>query len=259
MQGKVKLMKYTLKTLLLLAFIFIAGCQKYCIKPVEDLSGVPVMEALYTKAAISLDGQMDEDVWKRCPDYSMDLSKDKLDEGQKTEEGGQVRLAWDKKNFYLGIKFEDSSLIAKGDVDNILHAEVGDVCNFFLRPVNKPHYWEFYATPRSKMGCLFFTMRGASIKFDKNFDLKVKAENNGTVNDESDRDHYWTAEIAVPIKDLTSRCDKFGPNEKWRIFVGRYNYSNHLKKPSPEYTMTPQVSKTSFHLLPEHALLCLKR
>ena len=252
-------MNHILKILLPVAFISITGCHRHCMKPVEDLSGIPEMEALYTDTAITLDGRMDEEVWRRCPVYGMDLSKDKLDEGQQAEETGQVRLAWDKKNFYLGIKFTDSSLIAKGDVDNILHAEVGDVCNFFLRPVNKPHYWEFYATPRGKMGCLFFSMRGASIQFDKDFDLKVKAQNNGTVNDENDRDHYWTAEIAVPIKDLTSRCDKFGPNEKWRIFTGRYNYSKHLKNGSPEYTMTPQVSKTSFHLLPEHALLCLKR
>ncbi len=50
---------------------------------------------------------------------------------------------------------------------------------------------------------------------------------------------------------------KFGQGIDWRILIGRYNYSRYLL--DKELSMTPQFSKTDYHLLDEYAILELVR
>ena len=85
--------------------------------------------------------------------------------------------------------------------------------------------------------------------------LGVAAQCNGTLNDWRDKDKSWTAEMAMPISDLTTRGDKFGPQADWRILVSRYNYSRYLSE--KELSMMPKLSETNYHLLEEYAILRL--
>jgi len=216
------------------------------------------MKTKYSKVPLDLDGKLDEPVWQETNVYVLGLADDMLHEGRTLDEVGYARLVWDDNYLYIGIDFKDSSLRATGEEDNLMHAELGDVCNFFLKPQGKPYYWEFYATPRGKYGCLFFRKKGGEIQFDKDFDIKVAVDTHGTLNDDNDIDQRWMAEIAIPIKNLTSRGDSFTPDQKWRILVARYNYSHQLRFGDLELTMTPKLSRTSYHLLDEHAFLVLE-
>jgi len=69
------------------------------------------------------------------------------------------------------------------------------------------------------------------------------------------RDREWTAEIAMPIKDLTAPGCHFEPSTKWRILVARYNYSRFLTTRGPELSTTPQLSVPDFHRFEEYATL----
>jgi len=79
----------------------------------------------------------------------------------------------------------------------------------------------------------------------------------GTLNDWKDKDKGWTAEMAVPIADLTRFGDVFGGESKWRILISRYNYSRYLS--NVELTSLPCLSKTDFHLIEEYAVLILRQ
>jgi hypothetical protein len=77
------------------------------------------------------------------------------------------------------------------------------------------------------------------------------------VNNYNDKDEKWTAEMAVPIKELERFGDKFQTDSNWRILIGRYNYSLDLIP--KELTMYPSLSVTNFHTLNEYAVLKLEK
>ena len=73
--------------------------------------------------------------------------------------------------------------------------------------------------------------------------MKVAAKIEGTLNNWEDKDKYWTAEMAIPVKDLTARGDSFGPGSHWVVLLARYNYSVYL--PGKELTTALPFPKTA--------------
>ena len=217
--------------------------------PVDE--NTPVMVAKYCTTPMVIDGKLDEPAWKEAKVYHFYYSKDKSGE---PKENGQIRLAWDDNYVYLGVVLEDSDIIATGDKDQMHHYKYGDLAELFLKPASSTHYWELYVTPAGHKTSFWFPKRG-DITEDYTCGLKVAATCNGTLNDSSDTDVSWTGEMAMPVKDLTAFGDDFGEGEGWRVFVGRYNYTGGLE--NPELSMSPALSKTSYHLTDEYAVLKL--
>ncbi|MEN8127285.1 MAG: carbohydrate-binding family 9-like protein [Planctomycetota bacterium] len=250
-------MKNLFAAALALSFLVgMTGCQK-TLTSVEKKS--VTMKALYAGVPVTVDGRLEESVWKNAQEYTFDIPGDMAPNGEAIRESGQVRLAWDDRYFYVGIQCEDSDLVAEGKKDELRHFELGDLFELFLKPDNQSWYWELYVTPRGKKtsfffpGCGRFGLPGC---MDYQSGMKVAAQCQGTLDNWRDKDTGWTAEMAVPIKDLTAEGDAFGPGQKWRILVARYNYSRYFDAPrGPEYSMTPKLSQTNFHLLPEYAYL----
>lgn len=180
----------------------------------------------------------------------MSLSKDKICAGQELKESGSVKFAWDDKYFYLAADLKDSDIIVQGDKDEMHHYNYGDVCELFLKPKNYSYYWELYVTPAGNKNSFFYPSKGylgLPDCLDKySCKLKVSSQCNGTLNNWQDRDIGWTAEMAMPIKDLEAFGYKFGTGQDWTILVGRYNYSKYLE--NKELSMAPQLPVTSYHL-----------
>ncbi|UCG16384.1 MAG: carbohydrate-binding family 9-like protein [Phycisphaerales bacterium] len=229
-----------------------AGCSQSRPAP----AGPPTMVAHYAAAPVTVDGRLDEPIWARAPAYRLHLSSDRANTGQSVIEGGEVRLARDQRYLYLAARFADSDIVAEGDADQLAHWQKGDVCELFLKPEGQTWYWELYVTPRSHKSSYWFPGRGrlgVPSCFDYTCGLKAAAQCVGTVNEWRDEDSEWTAELAMPIQDLTARGERFEPGARWRVLIGRYNYSRYL--PGPELTMTPRLSKTNYHLIDEFAVL----
>jgi hypothetical protein len=216
-----------------------------------------VYKALYSNQPVKVDGKLDDAVWQQTPSYPMHLSKDKTDSSEILQESGQVQFAWDEEYFYLAADFEDSDIIAQGMRDQMHHYQYGDVCELFLKPADETYYWELYVTPAGNKSRFFYPSRGyLSLPdcLDKcTLGLKVGTICNGTLNTWQDKDTGWTAEMAVRVKDLQRYGADFGPGSKWTVLVGRYNYSRYLDE--TELSMSPRLSKTSFHLYEEYAEL----
>ncbi len=244
---------------LLFLICLLGGCVS---KSNMDLprSELPVKIAEYTDAPITVDGRLDEPVWQQATAYPMQLSVDRIAGGQKLQEQGSVHLAWDDDYLYVGIDFVDSDIVAEGADDQMHHYQLGDVAEVFLKPADKSWYWELYVTPHSKKTSFFFPSHGRlglPSCFEYKCELKVAAQVKGSLNDWQDKDPGWTAEMAVPVKDLTARGEKFGPDADWCILIGRYNYSRYLE--NKELSMCPSLSTTNFHLLQEYAVIKLER
>ena len=216
----------------------------------------PVMIASHAGDGVTVDGRLDDPVWARSRVYTLSRNTTEIAEGKSVSEPGEIRLAWDRDYFYLAARFEDSDLTAEGETDQLAHWQLGDVCELFLKPDEHTWYWELYVTPRSCRTSYWFPERGrltlpSSLAYECG--LRVAAERKGTLDDWGDRDTGWTAEMAMPIEDLTARGERFEPGAPWRILVGRYNYNRSLAR--PELSMVPPLPATNFHLLGHYAVL----
>lgn len=221
-------------------------------KPPEQ----PVMRAQYSATPVNIDGVLDDKVWRQAASYPLNLSKDNTANGRKLIEPGFIKLAWDKENLYLAVDFSDSDIVAEGEEDQIHHYKFGDLAELFLKPADRTWYWELYVTPRGKKTTFWFPGRGRLGLESNNkaaSGLQVAASCSGTLNEWKDNDKGWTAEMAMPVKDLTALGQKFGPGSDWTILIGRYNYGVSL--PEKELSTHPQLSKTSYHLYEEYAKL----
>lgn len=222
----------------------------------------PVLEpdiivAKYADIPVEIDGVLDDEAWKGAIVYRMFLGEDR---GEKPQEEGEAMVSWDSDYLYVGIKFYDSDIVAEGEEDQLHHYRLGDLAEVFLKPEDRTWYWEYYVTPRGKKTTFWYPGRGrlglpSGFQLPDGCELRVAARHEGTLNHWQDRDNYWTAEMAVPVRNLTARGEEFGPDSKWRILVARYNFSRYL--PWKELSMTPQLSITSFHLHEEYAILKL--
>ena len=250
-------------------FLFVFGCAGSPKAPeatkapeVVETPRPRVMVAHHTAVPVTIDGRLDEPVWARASVYRMSHPVSANGDSEPVEQTGTVRLAWDDSNFYLAVDFVDRDLLAEGPADELHHYKLGDLAELFLKPQGKSCYWELYVTPASRKTTMFFPSRGhfglpSTVEYTS--DLRVAAKAQGTVNHWQDEDEGWTAEMAMPIDDLTARGGNFGPGSPWRILVGRYNYGVHRTRIGPEITMTPGMSQRNFHYHKEYAVLELVR
>ena len=56
--------------------------------------------------------------------------------------------------------------------------------------------------------------------------LRVTAHIDGTLNDGSDHDRGWTAEMAIPLKELATAGVPLDHDHPWTVLAGRYNYDH---------------------------------
>lgn len=247
--------------LLCSSLLVLVGFKAAAVDPVQqaDIPKERRIIARYTKTPIKMDGRLDDPAWKDAPAYPMCLANQNLQPAE-PREGGKVRFLWNEEYLYIGADFTDSDVVAEGKNDQEHHYRTGDLLEVFLKPDNETWYWELYATPHNKKTTFFFPGRGRlglpSME-EYRCDLKVAAYVDGTLNNWEDRDKGWTAEMAVPVKALTARGEKFGPEANWRVLIGRYNYSRYL--PAVEHSACPQLRVSNFHNYEEYGYLTLEK
>lgn len=212
----------------------------------------PVVEALRTGEPVIIDGRLDDPVWQRAPRYSLHKSIERAaDRPRGKVDPGYVQFAWDDEYFYLAARFTDRDVQAWSDEDQRHHYNLGDVCELFLKPRDSTWYWEMYVTPKGNKTLFWFPGAGL-LRHPSNFQhdptpLRVAAQVQGTLNDWSDEDEGWTAEMAVPISLLTDHGDVFEPGAGWLVLVGRYNHSRYGEHHGPQLTSYPKIPGGSFH------------
>ncbi len=199
--------------------------------------------AVATTAPLTVDGKLDEADWKNAPAYTMVHSSNQYQNsdwdiqeffGRGVVEPGTIRVLWDEKHLYVGIELTDRDLRAEDGEDQKHLYKTGDVAEVFLKPANRPWYWEIYASPLGNKTAFYYSSRGI-LGLPSGFQeklplkgLKTAVVAYGTVNDPSDHDVKWTAEIAIPRDEISHGDTKLAPNVPWLIFFGRYNYGIYL-------------------------------
>ena len=219
------------------------------------------------KSPILLDGKLDDLAWQKAPAVEMCmfdtvtnqpprqrklLSLDKFDKAR-------VKLLYDDKYLYVGAVLEDDDIMSYAGGDQQMIFSKGDTFELFLKHENVLNYWEFHAAPNGYKACLEFLSRAMPVSNDfidnsgmmPGFD--VASQFNGSFNEHSNTDNFWSTEMRIPLAELEKRGKKFVPGEPWRVLFARYNYSS--KKSGLQYSTFPALPVLSFHTHGYYALL----
>lgn len=218
-----------------------------------------VVVAKFTTTPVTLDGKLDDAAWKSAIAYQLTTGLNKPKDKRAFTERGEAMFAWDDNFFYVGVRFTDSDVVAEGEGDQLHHYRMGDVAELFLKPVDQTWYWELYVTPKGKKTSFWFPGRGRlglESCYQYKCGLQVAAQVDGTLNNWQDKDKGWTAEMAMPISDLTANGESFGPKANWLVLLARYNYSRYLPW-SQLSAITPLGKRPNFHLHERYAVLKL--
>ena len=221
--------------------------------------------ATRTDKPIILDGVLDEEVWIKTPAYLMKQNAERFRFGRFTHdrvrkffakdtvEPGFIRLAYDDDYLYVAFDGTDSDLIAEGEGDQAMDCSLGDVVEIFLKPEKANYYWEIYLTPRNSFTVWFYRSRSLLSlpsgwptespmgELDRGVQLR------GTLNDLNDRDQGWSGEIAIPLEKINELGIPFDARNKWRIFFGRYNFSQYFPEQAENTSFPPLPGNLNYH------------
>ena len=166
--------------------------------------------------AITVDGILDEESWKRAD--PINLSYPHMAAKSIQPPAGVARMCWEDTNLYIGIEIPDVNIQARGrERDAVGEESPNDLVEIFL-DINGDdnHFFEFHVNPLGGFTDIFlvlgepgsplnerttydniFIMREFNLKV---YQLAVKVY--GEVNKPQPPDEKWVVELALPFESL---------------------------------------------------------
>lgn len=187
--------------------------------------------AYRTVDAIEIDGKADEESWRNAP-----KSDDFIDiEGvKKPTYQTNVKMIWDDDYLYFYAKMEEPHIWGTLNQRDTVIFYNNDF-EIFIDPVGDTHnYYEFEMNALNTVWDLLvvkpYRESGPVIDSWDIQGLKTAVHIDGTLNDPSDEDNFWSVEVAIPWKVLkeTNSHRKLPENEFWRINFSRVNWDFEL-------------------------------
>jgi len=192
--------------------------------------------ATYIDHEFSLDAARTADEWQSASRvaFCSDWQGNNADPGRET----QVRILWSQRHLYLRFEcryrelfmFEDSDPSGRRD-----HLWDRDVAEAFLQPdPSREHFYrEFEVSPNGMWVDLDIFPGGLA-------DLKSGLQRSVVLDEKS---HTWSAELAIPMKSLTT---KFDPSAIWRANLYRVE---GVKEPRAYLAWRPtNTPQPNFHV-----------
>jgi hypothetical protein len=185
---------------LMLISIFNQGCRA---RKNTKANTVKSLISEYTNVPPVIDGNLDDKVWKSAKSITFDGTS----RGKKTDDKGEAWTLWDKQNLYIAFNIQDKNLKAlQTALDHPLLSR-DDIVEFLIDPRNdKDSCWttddviyhiNLYNQKKDDRGT-------ADCKSDPtwNGNAKTAVKLFGTINDSTDVDKGFSAEIAISWKEL---------------------------------------------------------
>jgi hypothetical protein len=166
-----------------------------------------------------------------------------------------MKMMWDGSYFYFFAKMEEPHIWAKlTERDAVIYQD--DDFEIFIDPDGDAHnYYEFEINALNTIWDLFMMwpyrhQRSPNYLFNWNVDgVKHAVHVEGSLNDPSDKDEYWTIEMAIPwsaLKEMAPNAQPPNPNDQWRINFSRvdwtmeYNSGSYIKVKDREGNNFPE-------------------
>ncbi len=170
-----------------------------------SLGEQPVFKVHNTSKPILVDGNMNEEVWKRTEAKTLEnfYNVEKSDDRQRTI----FRMLWDTTNLYIFFEMDDKFLTAR-ETKRDGEPYLDDCAEIFF--INAPdsldtHFGYELNLYKASNDFIYFNdyYKDEDAVFKTfNPDFKVEVAFDGTINDNSDIDKGWTMELAIPISNF---------------------------------------------------------
>lgn len=218
-----------------------------------------------TSSPVTIDGKDTETVWQNAA-WS-DEFEDLEGTGKKGIYSSRFKMLWDNDYLYVFARFEDEHIWAKLN-EHDLPVFQDNAFEIFIDPEgDNRNYVEFQINAFETVWDLLLTTAprngGASITDWDIRDLKKAVHVEGTINDPSDKDKFWSIELAIPFKTFRYGGNAARPQTGtvWRMNLTRVFRpvdiinSEYIKKTglngrlvSPAYTCWSPPGVVNFHL-----------
>src|SRR5215203_5900151 len=182
----------------------------------------PVYKVARARETITVDGKMDEPAWKNAQVVSFDnfFRNDKPVDKQKTK----FRMLWDSASIYLFYECEDTSLTVR-ETQPDARPYLDDCAEFFVVPIPDSVNMHFGFEVNLNLAKAaydyivlwkYYNNRTFFIS-GYNPTYKVEATNDGTINNDKDKDKGWKMEFQIPFSALNNfqYVSRPKPGVKW--------------------------------------------
>jgi ketosteroid isomerase-like protein len=187
-------------------------------------------------AGVKIDGKLDDAAWQEVPwtEEFMDI------EGPtkpKPRHRVRAKMLWDDEHFYIGAQLDEPHVwatLTKHD-SVIFHDNDFEV---FIDPNGDNHeYFELELNALNTTWDLFLDKPykdGGNA--DNSFEfagLKTAVHVKGTINDPSDKDEYWSVEIAIPWASMRKFAHRPAPprdGDQWRVDFSRVQWEHEIRE-----------------------------
>jgi hypothetical protein len=186
-----------------------------------------------TTTPVKMDGLLDDKAWNEVPwtDYFVDIEGSvKPEPRYKT----RAKMVWDDKNLYIGAEIEDPHVWANLRQRDTIILYDNDFEVFIDPDGDTQAYYELeinaYGTPWDLLLLKAYRDGGLPVFGWNIAGLEVVTHIDGTVNNPSDTDKGWTAEIKLPLeamKECAGGLPKAG--DKWRIDFSRVEWKTKVE------------------------------
>lgn len=231
------ILKTGLSALTMVAACLCLGSHGFAAEPIPASSTVHpqefVIKCVYTKKPIKIDGHLSELAWKLA---------EPLDFHSIETAGAPIsktvgRVLWDDKYLYIGYRAYDKDIWAYSTKRDSWCYQEDCLEAFFKTDPDKEPYYNMEINALGTIHDSFTYKKGAGGEDNHRWiqwncaGLKIGTFVKGTLNNPYDVDQYWQREMAIPFADLpTLKGMTPKPGDKWKILLGRYDYSVYLDK-----------------------------
>jgi len=195
----------------------------------------------HTTSAITVDGKLDEAVWESAP-WSHSFADIVGDSKPKPKYDTRFKMVWDDEALYIAAKLiepniwstvseRDATIYWDNDFEVFIDPHGTGHCYFEYEMNAQNTPWDLLMTKPYYQGGTF--LNGFDIK-----GLQNAVHIQGTLNDPSDIDDYWTVEIRIPFKSLNVSIKN---KTIWRMNFSRVEWlkvdvkdGKYVKRPGTE-------------------------
>ncbi|VTR40998.1 Domain of uncharacterised function (DUF1083) [Sphingobacterium thalpophilum] len=232
-----------MRNILLVVALTLQSISIFAQRNLEEFHRLQIQPAIYyvqkTQEQISIDGKADEKSWILTPWTSPFCDIEGPSRPAPTL-NTQVKMLWDEENLYIYAKLDEPHINGYlRQPDTIIYHD--NDFEVFLKPnLRSPDYVEIEVNALNTVMDLLMTKPYRfGGKANLNWDTKGLTSavyHEGTINNPSDRDKFWSVEIKIPVKSLKyfGEGQHIKTNEVWKINFSRVQW--HYDSTEKGYT-----------------------
>ncbi|OQB80391.1 MAG: hypothetical protein BWX87_01447 [Bacteroidetes bacterium ADurb.Bin123] len=187
-----------------------------------------------TAAPLSIDGKPEDAAWSAAP-WTEAFTDIEGDAKPAPLFGTRVKMVWDDQYLYICAELEEPHLWATFAKDESVIYHENDF-EVFIDPGNDGLlYYELEINALGTKWDLLLTKPyregGIPINAWEINGLKRGVYLDGTLNDPSDRDKFWSVELALPwkvLRECAPHCRMPQPGDRWRINFSRVQWEREV-------------------------------